>query len=73
MPVSSGWTARLGRESLSIYILHGLVMKLLIASGIYSSINQSLEVILLALASLLLLPLLASSTAKLLMARDRLA
>jgi len=53
-----------GRDSLYIYVLHGFIMKLLIAFHFYRYINNDYNAVLLIIASLLLLPLLSSFFAK---------
>jgi len=53
-----------GRDSLYIYVLHGFVMKCLIAADLHKYINDDYKVIVLMLASLSLLPILSSRFAK---------
>lgn len=53
-----------GRDSLYIYVLHGFIMKGLLAFGLYKYINEDYKVVILMLASLSLLPVLSSRFAK---------
>jgi fucose 4-O-acetylase-like acetyltransferase len=53
-----------GENSLYIYVLHGFVMKGLVAAGVYTYFDSGWKVVILIVISLVLLPVLCSSGAK---------
>ncbi|WP_066967395.1 acyltransferase family protein [Microbulbifer sp. Q7] len=53
-----------GEDSLYIYVLHGFVMKGLIAVGFYKYFDEDYEIVILMAASLVLLPILSSRFSK---------
>jgi len=60
--VSNAFT-RYGKDSLYIYVLHGFVMKGLIALGFYNFINEDYKAVIFIFSSLILLPILSSGIA----------
>jgi len=60
--VSNAFT-RYGKDSLYIYVLHGFVMKGLIALGFYNFINADYKAVIFIFSSLILLPILSSEIA----------
>ena len=55
---------RYGEDSLYIYVLHGFVMKFLIAAGLYKYLDEDYKVVILMAASFALLPILSSPFSK---------
>jgi len=62
-PSASNAFTRYGKDSLYIYVLHGFVMKGLIAWGFYNYINDDYKAVIFVFSSLILLPLLSSRIA----------
>ena len=63
IPKARTFATRYGQQSLSIYILHGFIVKTILALGLYLQITNGWQAALLTLSSLLLLPLLSSPLA----------
>ena len=64
VPKGHGFYTVYGKESLYIYVLHGFIMKGLLAVGFYKYINNEWKVVVLMLFSLILLPILSSRFSK---------
>jgi len=59
-PSASNVFTQYGKSSLYIYVLHGFLMKGLIAFGFYNLINEDYKAVILIFSSLILLPILSS-------------
>jgi len=62
-PSASNAFTRYGKDSLYIYVLHGFVMKGLIALGFYNLLNEDYKAVIFVFLSLILLPILSSGIA----------
>jgi len=62
-PSTSNAFTQYGKDSLYIYVLHGFVMKGLIAWGFYNYINDDYKAVIFVFSSLILLPMLSSKIA----------